>query len=156
MYCTKCGKKIDYNATVCNECKAAEAGGYYYAYHGENAATFDAPAVSTRMFGFGRALAGVIIGFVGLYVAIFSIALAAILPVAGVVCVLIALSMGAMSLVFGVQSIATFKALKNGPGGSPIATLVVAIHTVVFAALTLLFALLGVFVVAFVLSGMLV
>lgn len=149
MYCSKCGKQIDYNATVCNECNAA-GGGYYY--YGTTPAATPAqpvtPVPSTRMVGFGKALTGTILGFVGIYFAAFAMAFAVLSPVAGVVPNIFGITLGVLSLVFGIQSIKTFKALKNGPGGSPIATLVLGIASTVFAGFTLLFALLAVFMIA--------
>lgn len=155
MYCSKCGKQIDYHAMVCNECKAAEAGytGGYYTAPTDTPVTPVAPVQSTRMVGFGKALAGAILGFIGMYFAVFAITFAVLSPVAGVVLNIIALALGILSLVFGVQSIKTFKVLKNGPGGSPIATLVLGIVSTVFAGFTLLFALLAVFMIVLGFSG---
>ncbi|MBQ3064494.1 MAG: hypothetical protein IJC99_06840 [Clostridia bacterium] len=157
MYCSKCGKQIDYNATVCNECSAV--GGGYYDYGTAPAAAPAQPATpvpSTRMVGFGKALAGVIVGFVGIYMAVFAMIVGMIFPVVGVVLNMIGIALGILSLVFGVQSIKTFKALKNGPGGSPIATLVLGIAGTVFAGFTLLFSLIAFFMIALGFSGALV
>ncbi len=156
MYCSKCGKQIDYQATVCNECKAAEAaatGGYYYAGPTGTPVTPVTPVQSTRMVGFGKALAGTILGFVGVYFAAFAMVFAMLSPVAGVVLNIFGLTLGILSLVFGIQSIKTFKALKNGAGGSPIATLVLGIAGTVFAGFTLLIALMAVFMIALGFSG---
>lgn len=156
MYCTKCGKQIDYDATVCHECAAsakepekAAAGGYGFAdemgytYAPASAPQYAAaPVESTRMVGFGKALTATILGFVGYIFAIVAFVLFA-LPVGAIVLALMSIALGVVSLVFGVQSIGTFKRLKNGPGGSPIATLILGIAGTVFAGLTLLFAMLA-------------
>ena len=157
MYCSKCGKQIDYHAMVCNECKAAEAaatGGYYYtSAEAGTPITPVTPVQSTRMVGFGKALAGTILGFVGIYFAAFAMVFAMLSPVAGVVLNIFGLTLGILSLVFGIQSIKTFKALKNGAGGSPVATLVLGIASTVFAGFTLLVALMAVFMIALGFSG---
>lgn len=159
MFCSKCGKQIDYEATVCHECRGAEKtaeSGYYYA----DAATYAptepvAPVESTRMVGFGRALTATILGFVAYVLSLIGLALF-VLPVAGLVLSTMSLAMGIVSLVLGVQSIKTFKALKNGPGGSPIATLILGIVGVVWAGFTLLFAALAALLVILVLVGLLI
>ena len=154
MYCSKCGKQIDYNATVCNECKSAEMGGYYYYGAAPAAAPVPpaAPVASTRMVGFGKALAGTIVSFIGYIFSVIGMVIA-IYPAGAIVLMLLALSMGVVSLVFGVQSIKTFKALKNGPGGSPIATLILGIASTAWAGFVLLFALFASFIIGAVLSG---
>lgn len=70
MFCNRCGKEIDYNATVCNECLEQERKAR------ENnipPATPPYPAKEKEgsiMTGFGKALTGIILGIVGLSVSI--------------------------------------------------------------------------------------
>ena len=155
MYCSKCGKQIDYNATVCNECKSAEMGGYYYYGAAPAAAPVPpaAPVASTRMVGFGKALAGVIVGFFGYIFSIVAMVSYTFPMTFGsfagaTVFALMALVMGVLALVFGVQSIKTFKSLKNGPGGSPIATLILGIVSTAWGGFTLFFVVIDLVVAA--------
>ena len=68
MFCTKCGKQIDYNSTVCNECARAE-NSFFDASQQYN--TYPQPPIveptpepkkGSRMVGFGGALASAILG----------------------------------------------------------------------------------------------
>lgn len=68
MYCKKCGKEIDYEATICRECEEAEAVSSEVTAEvaaAEAAAVQAANVPSNRMKGFGKALAGAIIGVIG-------------------------------------------------------------------------------------------
>ena len=87
MFCTKCGKKIDYNATVCNECAngntffVSEENGNadppYLTYQDNNNVEFQEPMTvakrskGSRTEGLGVAISSVIFGFFG---SIFSLA----------------------------------------------------------------------------------
>ena len=68
MFCTKCGKQIDDNSTVCNECARAE-NSFFDASQQYN--TYPQPPIveptpeskkGSRMVGFGGALAATILG----------------------------------------------------------------------------------------------
>ncbi len=67
MYCKKCGKEIDYEATVCRECEEAEAVSSEVTAEvaAAEAAVEAANVPSNRMKGFGKALTGAIIGVIG-------------------------------------------------------------------------------------------
>ena len=70
MFCKKCGKEIDYEATVCRECEEAEAvssevTAEVVAAEAAAVETANVPVPSNRMKGFGKALTGAIIGVIG-------------------------------------------------------------------------------------------
>lgn len=68
MFCKKCGKEIDYEATICRECEEAEAVSSEVTAEvvaAEAAAVETAKVPSNRMKGFGKALTGAIIGVIG-------------------------------------------------------------------------------------------
>lgn len=78
MFCKKCGKEIDYEATVCRECEEAEAVSSEVTAEvvAAEAATVEAANVpSNRMKGFGKALTGAIIGVVGFMLIYFAFGL---------------------------------------------------------------------------------
>lgn len=71
MYCKKCGKEIDYEAEVCNECVAAEANEVNVEPVAEEAVAAvtlnnnEAAAVKNpKMIGFGKALTSLILALV--------------------------------------------------------------------------------------------
>ena len=148
MYCTKCGKWISYDATVCNECKAAEAA--------QNAANNDslnhvfasspygAPADSqNRMFGFGKALTSTILGFVGFIVACIAMVAGIADTTTAVILFIMGTGMAVVSLIFGIQSIFTFKRRSAEGCAKPIATLVLGIVGLSLAALAMIYLLLS-------------
>ena len=78
MFCTKCGKQIDYNSTVCNECARAE-NSFFDASQQYN--TYPQPPIveptseskkGSRMVGFGGALASAILGYIAMAFALFA------------------------------------------------------------------------------------
>ncbi len=147
MYCSKCGKEIDYDALVCRECEQAE-----------QTASVETPAGGKpRMRGFGQALAGCIIGFVATLISV-------IVYVAGLVSVLSAFEGGAdvgrmavlilffellaivpaiIAIVKGVRAVKIFKATPSELP-KPIATLVVGIHAIFFGGFAILYS--GIFI----------
>ncbi len=160
MYCKKCGKKLDYDGDLCEECRNREL---VYGDEEKKAETettsttydpFDEPSVGVnpasgngnaayvpdngdRMHGFGKALTAailsevaVVFAYLGVYACILSVAL-------GVFLILATIAMAVISLVFGIQSIKTFVADKNAGKVKPIATLVCGIAGVVAAAVAL-------------------
>ena len=79
MFCTKCGKQIDYNSTVCNECVRAEnsffdASQQYNTYpQPPIVEPTPAPKKGSRMVGFGGALASAILGEIAAAFAIIAL-----------------------------------------------------------------------------------
>lgn len=135
MYCTRCGKQIDYDATVCNECAAREAaenaaknstvtnifeeqGGFGVAHSAPIAPTGE----NTRMRGFGAALTGVILSFVGL---IFCMLGGVDEEAFGLI--IIGIGMLIASMILGAISLGRFFSTKREGKPVPIATLVMGI-----------------------------
>ena len=155
MYCSKCGKEIDYDALVCRECEQAE----------QKVSLVDIqppeePLLihgNPRKRGFGKALAGVIVGFVATMVSV-------IIYMAGLVSLTAAIEMGQdiggmaagflfsealviipsiIAIVFGARSVKVFKTTPPSLP-KPIATLVVGIHSIFFGGFAMLYT--GIFV----------
>lgn len=162
MFCTKCGKKIDYDASVCNECLQAE-GGFF-----NNTAQQETPVEeipiqvnepkavnasepqSSRKKGFVPALISTILGFIGYMVAAFATGMssagvepglirdeevAIVIAVMVAACILVAFVLSIISIILGIKSIFTFK--KATP--KPIATLILGIIGAVLSVAGLLF-----------------
>ncbi len=183
MYCTKCGKQIDYDSPICKECvdemaaSAAPVEAVEPAVEqnvieqseieqpvqtelqpGESVevapATYTAqptppPAVypsaggaNLRMRGFGKALTSTILGFIGYFFSVFTMAMLATedpdVAIAGGVFFVMSLPLTIIPLIFGLKSIGLFKSTPAGMP-KPIATLILGIVGLFFAALSLLF-----------------
>ena len=137
MFCTKCGKQIDYNSTVCNECARAE-NSFFDASQQYN--TYPQPPIveptpesknGSRMVGFGGALASAIIGELAFVFAFMSIAylMTDVIVSYALFYVFIvgAFVMSIFSLVLGIRAIIVFA--RSSP--KPIATLVLGIGGIV-------------------------
>ena len=202
MFCTRCGKKIDYDALVCNECLMQEAVAnapaeeevaapvlentenvatdteepayttaqepvnpqptytapnnqqYYYnqnayqnnayqnpAYTPYTTYQQPQPAATTgnpRMFGFGKALASSILGFSAYLFSAFTLGFSESgLGGATIILLMMTLGMAIPSLVMGIRSIKTFTGAPKQGLPRPIATLVLGICGLSFAAIAL-------------------
>jgi len=154
MYCTKCGKQIDYDALVCKECcekereallssteteTAEEKAQAYYspvptapAASNESASYAAAdngemyPDPDNRMFGFGKALTATILGFVGFLFSYIGLIFTAIIPAVGIVFFVISAAPSIISVIFGISSIKCF-ARRKSHCAKPIATLILGI-----------------------------
>ena len=129
MFCSKCGKQIDYNSTVCNECARAE-NSFFDAAQLNNTYVAEPAHKSpngSRMVGFGGALAAMIIGDLAIVFAIMSIAylMTDVIVSYALFYVFIvgAFVMSIFSLVLGIRAIRVF--VRSSP--KPIATLVLGI-----------------------------
>ena len=185
MYCTKCGKQIDYDSPICKECVDEMAVAAAPAetlepeaeqsvieqtelQPGESAEVAPANLVvesapspvaqptagggNPRMRGFGKALAGCIVGFVATIISV-------VVYMVGMVTVLSAYEGGAdiarmaailvffeilsivpaiIAVVMGVRSVKFFKATPRELP-KPIATLVVGIHAIFFGGFAILY-----------------
>ncbi len=132
-YCRKCGKEIEQDTGLCEDCRNREL--IFEEYEQEPVAIDEAnkfeteqPAQSSgRMFGFGKALASAIVGVVSVAFAYIATALA-LLGEEGVagcaVCLTFSIVGAIVSLTFGIISIKTFIQKKNEGEIKPIATLV--------------------------------
>lgn len=178
MYCTKCGKQIDYDSPICKECVDAMATSAESQQPapvedvweqpvveqtedktlqpGESVevaapvTTYTASAVAQpvengtnpRMRGFGKALASTILGFIGYFFAVFTMAMISSgeedVAIAGVVFFIMSLPLAILPFIFGLKSIGVFKSTPAGTP-KPIATLIMGIVGLSFAALSLMF-----------------
>ena len=147
MFCSKCGKKIDYDAVVCNECSGNQS---FFVEEVKNPVVEEKPKTS-RSLGIGNAISGAVLGYVavifsaiGMCYSIFGV-IAFLVGIAegpedilmvggaflaiGVVFGLVGLIMSIVSLKKGIASIKLVK--KSSP--KPIATLVLGIVSVDYA-----------------------
>ena len=148
MFCSKCGKKIDYNAVVCNECSGNQS---FFVEEAQNPVVEEKPK-TTRNLGLGGAIAGAVLGYIAL---IFS-AIGMCYSIVGVIAFIIGTAEGpediliigvtflAIGVVFGLvglimsivslkKGIASIKLVKKS-SPKPIATLVLGIVSVDYAA----------------------
>ena len=148
MFCSKCGKQIDYDAVVCNECSGNQS---FFVEEVQKPTVEEKPKTS-RTLGIGNAIAGAVLGYValifsaiGMCYSIFGV-IAFIIGIAegpedilmigetffaiGVVFGLVGLIMSIVSLKKGIASIKLVK--KSSP--KPIATLVLGTVSVDYAA----------------------
>ena len=162
MYCKKCGKKLDYDGDLCEECRNRELvyGDEQKKAETETTSTaydpFDDPPIGAnpsrgynnaayvpetengdRMHGFGKALAAAILGDLAAAFSYIGIYVCLFSVALGVLTVLATIAMSVIALVFGIQSIKTFIADKNAGRVKPIATLVCGIAGVATAAIAL-------------------
>jgi hypothetical protein len=178
MYCTKCGKQIDYDSPICKECVDAMATSAESQQPapvedeweqpvveqteektlqpGESVevvapvTTYAAPSVAQpaengsnpRMRGFGKALTSTILGFIGYFFAVFTMAMISSgegdVEIAGMIFFMMSCPLAIIPFIFGLKSIGTFKSTPAGTP-KPIATLIMGIVGLSFAALSLLF-----------------
>ncbi|MBQ2768477.1 MAG: zinc ribbon domain-containing protein [Clostridia bacterium] len=159
MFCRFCGKELEENAAFCGNC-GAPVGNKTAEKSEKVAEPFFAeekplPAVNPRMEGFGKALTGTILSFVGMVFFFIACALIAGAEtyeydyyygysysyvyeedlIASLFFVIGAIVLGIISVVFGAKSIATFKRTQ---GQKPIATLILGIVSLAEGACCLL------------------
>lgn len=178
MYCTKCGKQIDYDAIVCNEClekerlenlsgdtnefreeelksepEYREVPKYQYDMT-EEAAPAQSGTSNPRMFGFGRALTSTILGFIGWifsYIALIVCAVAISEEdaiAAGIVLNLFATGLSVPSLILGIKSVIGFKSRVSKGAVKPIPSLILGIVGLSFSALALFFVFISLVIVS--------
>ncbi len=157
MFCSKCGKKIDYDAVVCNECSGTQG---FFANE-DTMPTIEEKPKTSRNLGLGGAIAGAVLGYIALafgavgmcYAIIGAImkftafepidpdvtSIGAIFLKIGIVFSLITLIFAFISLSKGVKSIKLFKASRP----RPIATLVLGIMSLDYSVASLLFIFMG-------------
>lgn len=127
MTCKHCGKELDYEADVCNECKANETEKEQIAPAPASAPTAE---YNPRMVGFKPALTGAIAAAIAQIVAAVSIALlysgwfGAIL---GLLFLAVAIVFCVPATIMGIHSILLSVRLKKAGQPLPVATLVLGI-----------------------------
>lgn len=167
MYCTKCGKLIDGDASLCPECEAkakakVEADSAPQSATAQNTTVYTAPPqpapqqtsvdpTNSVMYGFGKALTSTILGLIGYFFAIIAyygsigsgMAVRESSIVLYVLMTLLSIPFFILSIIFGPKSIKAFVAQKNAGKKKPIPALVLGIVGTVFAGLTAVYVLLG-------------
>ena len=148
MYCKRCGKFIDYQAEICNECAAAEQ---TVAAQVQPVQVVSAPAQEGSMkTGLGKAIACAILGTVSLiFLEFMLIPLETISSygyddyyiseLAGMfVLILFSIGLAIPSLILSISSIKTFKDESNAKRIKPIPTLILGIYGLSNAAASIL------------------
>ena len=132
MYCKKCGKELDQEAELCEECKAKEAEAPVAETPAQPVAPAPAADYNPRMEGFKPALTGAIFATVAVIVAAIASALlysgwfGAII---GILFLAAAVVLAVPALILGIRSIKVFVNQKNAGQPVPIATLILGIAT---------------------------
>ena len=141
MYCSKCGKEIDYDTLVCREC--AQAVPADATSRGRN---------NPRMRGFGEALKGCIVGFAAIVISVvvYFLGIIVVLRAYGFVEDITHMAMivlffevqaiipAIIAIVEGARSVQLFRATPKALP-KPIATLIVGIHAIFFGVFALLY-----------------
>ena len=152
MYCRKCGKKIDYDAEMCVECQENEElftredeqpapqPAYDYA---QSAQRSYAPAQEdrgSRMYGFGLALAAVIVSEFAIGFTYGMLAAMLGSGWLGAILVLLPMSIGmaVFTLIAGIKSVKRYIACSNAGKVKPIPTLILGIVAIVMSGLNFL------------------
>lgn len=155
MYCSKCGKQIDYNALVCKECENAEMISVE-----TEPKPYVQPIIGNRKEGFRHALISTIVGSITFFLSLIALSVASVAleeyanslfynnfhkGISTVSTVLAFLCIGGAipALILGIMSIRCFICAKNEGRAKPVATLVCGIVGVVMSALTFFYALLS-------------
>lgn len=165
MYCRKCGKWIDGDAQLCEDCRA-ESAKAEQAYSAPKSAApenpyYNAPAYSPApapaqpqtdatdsiMYSFGKALTSTILGIVSFIFACVSYAGIAVAVTSSwamyVIMTIISLTGMIISFVFGPSSIKAFISQKNAGKKKPIPALVLGIIGTVWASISALYLSIG-------------
>ena len=138
MYCQKCGKFTNSDATICTECLQKEA---------QPTITYQPTEVYQSPINLGKAIAAMILSFVGFiwayvtYICVltmFTFAPADVAIITAIVLTVLGIVPSIIGLVFGCNSISNFKQTKYIRSGKRIPVLILGILSVVNAASSLL------------------
>ena len=162
MYCTRCGKQIDYDAMVCNEC-AAKANGAQPVQQPQPTPTYQQPVYQPQaqpkpqpsyfdqfkglrskgnvMDGFGGALASTIMGFLSLISLCIGLVSFIEEPAigGGLLLMIVSLVLGIIALVKGIGGIKGFVLAGKLKKVRPIPALILGIAGIVLSGLSLLY-----------------
>lgn len=135
MFCSKCGKKIDYDALVCRECAAPQE-----ATLAPEVKTAEPKVKSTRWLGLGGAITATLIGlaswvFVSVMVLGFVTGAVGLMISVGLVALALALS----SVAGGLEAIKIWDATRREGKPAPVATSILSIASFANATAVLLF-----------------
>ena len=150
-YCRKCGRRIETEDELCENCRNAEL------IFGE--APFSEKPVDrgNRMDGFPKALASIILGVAAIVIAVVNMALIGIVLAGGgvgsaiglgVFGILLSLSGIVVSIIFGVKSIVKFVDSTRRGKIKPIATLVCGICGCVASAIAVIYVIVTIPIIA--------
>ena len=154
MYCTKCGKQINYDATVCNECAAAANGAQrvQQPVYQPQAQPQTTPSYLERdrmqkpkgsvMDGFGGALSSTLMSFFSLLFEYITVALFANETIGVGVLVfmlLVSLVLGVIALIKGIDGIKSFVDAGKLRKVHPIPALILGISGIIFSAISLIY-----------------
>ena len=132
MYCKKCGKELDQEVELCEECKAKEAEAPVAETPDQPVTPAPAADYNPRMEGFKPALTGAIFATVSVILAsvggvlLYSGWFGAII---GLLFIAAACVLGVPALILGIRSIKVFVHQKNAGQPVPVATLILGIAT---------------------------
>ncbi len=136
MYCKRCGKFIDYQAEICNECAAAQR-------VAPASVQTQAPVEQgSAVTGIGKGITSVVLGsfgqfFVGILIGLLSESLYyADGPMVVLSMTIIGLSIPA--LILGISAMKTFFAEKSAGRKKPIVTLILGIYGLATSAIVLM------------------
>lgn len=109
MYCTKCGKELDHDGTLCDDCRNEEL------IYGDNAVDSYVEEVfaqnGSRMSGFGKALTSTILGFIGIILSMVALAMAEEYDaIVSIIVMFFIIAPFIIGLVFGIKSVKRFVA----------------------------------------------
>ena len=164
MYCKKCGKFIGTDSDLCDECtaKANEVFSEFSDDKGESAPPKTEPPkteppktnvnynnpnppVNTEI-SLGKAIAGVVLGFLGFFITYIGIIVLAEIAAlgssdlgTGFITMFLGCAPSIIALSFGISSIKLFKATSNVKSGKRIPLLILGISSVVFGGIGLFF-----------------
>ena len=122
-YCSKCGKQIDYDAVMCYECASADLSTYTQQYDSvpEIQST---PAPQKSKAGLASAIISLVLGIISVCPAAFSYAISyvcleletgdAFVFLLAAFLAIVAIVMGAISLILGISAILAFKKVPAG------------------------------------------
>ena len=140
MFCSKCGKKIDYDAVVCNECSGNQS---FFVEDVKNPVV-EEKTKTTRNLGLKNAISGAVLGYLALvfsicwvYCLIIGLILCYFAPPVGIGVIISAVSCYVVGLILSINSLkkgirSIILARNSSP--KPVATLVLGIVSVDCAA----------------------
>ena len=163
MYCSKCGKEIDYESPVCLECTAIMA---MQSREGKKQNDLNLPTVNPvsaptepmneveapkksrgkRTAGLVKAILANVLPFTGYYILIFSIAFSSLGGDSFGFSVLALLATCVVGFIFAIQSIKTFKRARKLGDPAPIPALILGINALVMVSIFVLYGLLIAFI----------
>ena len=143
MYCKRCGKFIDYQADICNECAGATQSAAAPVEYQQTACD---PQQSQEMqgsltTGLGKAIASAILGTVGQFfigMALGFLGIQLVGPGVTLVLAMMGIGLSIPALIMGISSMRCFFEEKNAGRKKPIPTLIIGIYGMANAAMGLL------------------